>query len=402
MINRDRIIKVLKTTTPDGQGGTTSSYSDLGGVLGQLSYGNSSRDLEEAKEYGVTVEQLIHFLSNSPLDTINFEDIPSGVSGYTFIPNVSEEGIITWTNNGGLINPEPRDITGPAGEQGKQGEAGPQGNDGFSPIVETREEEDYYVVSITDATHTEEMNIQKGAKGDKGDKGDPGPQGPKGDQGIQGPQGETGPQGEKGNKGDTGAQGQAGIDGFSPVITETPTANGYTITIVTKDGTNTVSLVNGADGAPGATGPQGPAGQDGTNGTNGQDGQDGVSPIATVSKSGDTATITITDANGTTTTTISDGADGADGNDGADGYSPIATVTKSNGVATITITDKNGTTTETISDGAQGPQGPQGIQGVQGPAGADGDDYVITNADYAAIAAIVYQNYMTDATNVGY
>lgn len=59
-------------------------------------------------------------------------------------------------------------------------------------------------------------------------------------------------------------------------------------------------------------------------------------------------------------------------------------------------------------DGATGPQGPQGIQGPQGPAGADGadgkdgSDYVITSSDYNAIAAIVYQNYMTDATNVGY
>ncbi|MCX4340288.1 MAG: hypothetical protein OSJ72_11655 [Lachnospiraceae bacterium] len=47
--------------------------------------------------------------------------------------------------------------------------------------------------------------------------------------------------------------------------------------------------------------------------TNGQDGQDGFSPIATVSKSGNTATITITDKNGTTTASISDGQDGTGG-----------------------------------------------------------------------------------------
>lgn len=389
MINRDRIIKVLKTTTPDGQGGTTSSYSDLGGVLGQLSYGNSSRDLEEAKEYGVTVEQLIHFLSNSPLDTINFEDIPSGVSGYTFIPNVSEEGIITWTNNGGLINPEPRDITGPAGEQGKQGEAGPQGNDGFSPIVETREEEDYYVVSITDATHTEEMNIQKGAKGDKGDKGDPGPQGPKGDQGIQGPQGETGPQGEKGNKGDTGAQGQAGIDGFSPVITETPTANGYTITIVTKDGTNTVSLVNGADGAKGDKGDkgeqgiQGPQGEAGPKGDKGDPGEQGIQGIQ--GPKGDTGETGAAGPKGDKGDTGETGPQGPKGDTGETGpQGPKGD------------TGEQGPKGDTGETGATGPQGPKGDKGD------NGDDYVITSTDYSAIAAIVYQNYMTDATNVGY
>lgn len=47
--------------------------------------------------------------------------------------------------------------------------------------------------------------------------------------------------------------------------------------------------------------------------TNGIDGKDGFSPIATVSKSGNTATIIITDKNGTTTASISDGKDGTGG-----------------------------------------------------------------------------------------
>ena len=54
-------------------------------------------------------------------------------------------------------------------------------------------------------------------------------------------------------------------------------------------------------------GPAGPAGQDGA------DGQDGYSPTATVVKSGKTATITITDKNGTTTAQISDGESGGGG-----------------------------------------------------------------------------------------
>ena len=52
-----------------------------------------------------------------------------------------------------------------------------------------------------------------------------------------------------------------------------------------------------------------PAGQPGAQGEQGEQGvpgQDGFSPIATVTKSGTVATITITDVNGTTTTTISD------------------------------------------------------------------------------------------------
>lgn len=43
---------------------------------------------------------------------------------------MSEDGELSWTNNGGLENPEPVNIKGPQGEQGtpgKDGEAGPQG-----------------------------------------------------------------------------------------------------------------------------------------------------------------------------------------------------------------------------------------------------------------------------------
>lgn len=45
-------------------------------------------------------------------------------------------------------------------------------------------------------------------------------------------------------------------------------------------------------------------------------------------------------------------------NDGDDGYSPTATVSKVGDTATITITDKNGTTSESISDGAAGTPAP--------------------------------------------
>ena len=47
----------------------------------------------------------------------------------------------------------------------------------------------------------------------------------------------------------------------------------------------------------------------------GQSGQDGVSPTANVVKTGRTATIIITDADGTTTATVTDGLDGVDGAD---------------------------------------------------------------------------------------
>ena len=57
---------------------------------------------------------------------------------------------------------------------------------------------------------------------------------------------------------------------------------------------------------------------------------------------------------GDTGETGSRGPVGPQGNPGVDGFSPIATVTKSGDVATISITDKNGTTTATVKDGTDG------------------------------------------------
>ena len=42
----------------------------------------------------------------------------TGPSGATFTPSVSESGEISWTNDGGLPNPEPVNIKGPPGEGG--------------------------------------------------------------------------------------------------------------------------------------------------------------------------------------------------------------------------------------------------------------------------------------------
>lgn len=93
----------------------------------------------------------------------------TGANGVTFTPHLSADGTLSWTNDGGLTNPEPVNIKGIKGDTGPQGAKGDTG--------------------------------EKGAKGDKGDKGDTGLQGP------QGEKGDTGARGAKGDKGDTGAAG---------------------------------------------------------------------------------------------------------------------------------------------------------------------------------------------------
>ena len=54
----------------------------------------------------------------------------TGPQGITFAPTVSEAGMISWTNDGGLANPAPVDIKGPQGIMGPIGPQGPQGEKG--------------------------------------------------------------------------------------------------------------------------------------------------------------------------------------------------------------------------------------------------------------------------------
>ena len=50
--------------------------------------------------------------------------------GATFIPTVSDEGIISWENDRDLENPAPVNIKGPAGKDGATGPHGPRGETG--------------------------------------------------------------------------------------------------------------------------------------------------------------------------------------------------------------------------------------------------------------------------------
>ena len=62
---------------------------------------------------------------------------------------------------------------------------------------------------------------------------------------------------------------------------------------------------------------------------NGKDGKDGFSPIVTTEETDDGVKVTITDANGTSVTTVKHGRDGKDGDkgdpgkDGEDGHTPV-------------------------------------------------------------------------------
>ena len=103
----------------------------------------------------------------------------AGVRGITFTPVVDSRGNISWSNDGGLENPQTVNITGPQGDTGAKGDTGPRGEKGeagdagpkgdkgttFVPSVDTDGNISW---SNTDGiTNPETVNI-KGPKGDRG------------------------------------------------------------------------------------------------------------------------------------------------------------------------------------------------------------------------------------------
>ena len=122
-----------------------------------------------------------------------------GENGTTFTPAVSEDGTLSWTNDGGKTNPASVNIKGPAGTPGKDGSTGAPGADGapgqdgttFTPSVSADG-----VLSWTNdggKANPASVNIKgpQGQTGAKGEKGDTGATGPIGPQGPQGPKGDN-------------------------------------------------------------------------------------------------------------------------------------------------------------------------------------------------------------------
>lgn len=258
-----------------GESGTKRITSSL--LPYRLGKGSDPNDMADVGKIDSLVSRLEKVLGEMDLTG-------AVVRGATFIPEVSDEGVISWTNNQDLQNPESKNIKGPKGEKG-------------DPFI------------YSDFTPDQLAGL-KGEKGDKGDKGDPfkysdftqpqleglrGPQGLKGDpfeysdftpeqleglrgpqgtQGVQGEKGETGPRGPQGDKGDTGPQGPQGVQGE-----------------------------RGPIGPIGPIGPQGPKGVDGSTSFEDlteeqKESLKGVSPIAKVSYANHVFSVSITDKEG--------------------------------------------------------------------------------------------------------
>lgn len=87
----------------------------------------------------------------------------------TFTPSVSNAGVISWTNNGGLTNPESINIKGPTGETGS---TGAQGYSITSVYAKSTSTEDggtsTYGIKNSNNTEIGTFSVKNGSKGSTG------------------------------------------------------------------------------------------------------------------------------------------------------------------------------------------------------------------------------------------
>ena len=246
-----------------------------------------------------------------------FQVIHDGQNGATFYPIVSEDGVLSWTNDMDLPNPEPVDISG------KDGKDGRDGKDGYTPV--------------------KDVDYRDGIDGKDGKDGSNGKDGYTPIKGVDYFDGKDGKDGRDGVDGYTpikgidyfdGKDGKDGIDGRTPVkgvdyvdgkdgkdgVSATHYWNGTVLTVTSASGTSSADL-------KGAKGDKGDPGQS-IKGDKGDTGQAGYTPVKD-----------------------------KDYFDGKDGYSPTVAVTDISGGHRVTITDKNGAKAFDVMDGKDGQGG---------------------------------------------
>lgn len=131
-----------------------------------------------------------------------------GANGVTYTPHLSAEGVLSWTNDGGLVNPDPVNIKGAPGAKGDKGDTGATGAAGKDGTTPTIGENGNWYLGNTDTG--------KPSRGAAGAQGAQGPQGEKGDTGAQGPKGDTGPQGPAGSDASVTAANIKSALGYTP------------------------------------------------------------------------------------------------------------------------------------------------------------------------------------------
>lgn len=320
-------------------------------------------EIHAVKLYGSTlpsVNSIVKVVVPQGNQNLSWFFMPGGVEGSgdgtTFIPSVSQDGVISWTNDGDLPNPTPVNIKGPQGDAGPTGDTGPQGAVGpyFTPSVDSSG--DLSWTNNGGLVNPSTINIK-------------GPQGAQGIQGIQGPQGETGAQGPQGLQGEPGYY-------FTPSVSDTGDLSWTNNGNLENPTTVNIKGPQGAQGVQGIQGEQGPQGEKG---------EVGYYFTPNVDESGNLSWSN----NGNLTNPSTVNIKGPQGEQGAQGIQGQIGPQGETGPYFMPSVDSNGNLSWTNNGGLtnpttmniKGPQGDIGPQGPQGNAGANGADATINGVN---------------------
>ena len=127
-------VATMKSRVLDNQGEPVSGdpvYYSAAQVDAKLNAGDEyqfSADCEEWHSEQTSTDVYMRSRNRSVggewSDSVLIPSGKNGDAGATFTPAISEEGVLSWTNNGGLENPSPVNIKGNPGNIGPQGPAG--------------------------------------------------------------------------------------------------------------------------------------------------------------------------------------------------------------------------------------------------------------------------------------